>query len=251
MKKILLAALIPFAILTTRCNEPSNQEAYYKNADTLLPILRLKGNPIDTAYVLVPYVDEGVSINKFNSCYWNSDENTQIETTGRVDVTVPGTYTLTYNATNAKGYKAKTVTRIVHVVDNPNGFLSGVYNVACTCTASLKGTTTPTISTSNYTAIITPKNTPNLYQTKNYFEISTFQIGDKTILPQLTVSGNTLHLNFYDRDYHWNHDNIGIVSPSKDEFTITLSTIKWTPVTNFTCTNVFKKQLTLSSTSEK
>jgi hypothetical protein len=77
--------------------------------DALEPELTL--NPgIDTVVVGQPWTDAGVTVTD------NSGLEVQVTVTGDVDIMTPGTYTVTYTATDQSGNEA-TVTRGVFVIE--------------------------------------------------------------------------------------------------------------------------------------
>lgn len=76
--------------------------------DTTAPVVSLLGSKV--MHVLQDddtYVDPGVTVD---------DDTAVLETTGSVDVNVPGTYTLTYSATDPYGNVSESVSRTVEVV---------------------------------------------------------------------------------------------------------------------------------------
>jgi hypothetical protein len=79
--------------------------------DTVAPVITTAGaNPL-TWECHTPFVEPGVSAS--DAC----DTNVPVSVSGVLDVNTPGTYTLTYNASDDSGNAATPVTRTVNVVD--------------------------------------------------------------------------------------------------------------------------------------
>lgn len=79
--------------------------------DTIKPVITLNGASAVTVECHTSYTDEGATAS--DSC----DSGVPVSVTGSVDVETPGTYTITYNASDDSGNQAVTVTRTVTVVD--------------------------------------------------------------------------------------------------------------------------------------
>ena len=79
--------------------------------DDTAPVISLGGNPTISHVVASAYTDGGAT--------WTDevDGNGSITATGNVDVMVPGTYTLSYDVTDAAGNAATQVQRVVTVVN--------------------------------------------------------------------------------------------------------------------------------------
>jgi len=82
-------------------------------ADTTLPIISLLGDAAITLTVGDSYTDAGATA----SDNVDGDITADIVLTGSVDTTTAGTYTLSYNVTDAAGNAAVTVTREVVMID--------------------------------------------------------------------------------------------------------------------------------------
>jgi hypothetical protein len=81
--------------------------------DTTPPVITLSGStPIDVEY-LSTYTDAGATA----SDNYDGDITTGIITVNPVNTNILGTYTVTYDITDAHGNTGIQVTRIVHVVD--------------------------------------------------------------------------------------------------------------------------------------
>jgi uncharacterized repeat protein (TIGR01451 family) len=79
--------------------------------DTTKPVIALSGASTMTVECHTSFSDPGATAS--DSC----DSSVPVAVTGSVDVNTPGTYTLTYNASDDSGNQADTVTRTVTVVD--------------------------------------------------------------------------------------------------------------------------------------
>jgi prepilin-type N-terminal cleavage/methylation domain-containing protein len=81
--------------------------------DLMPPIITLNGDSIININVGETYSDAGSSA----SDNIDGDITNQIVTSGTVNTTIPGTYTITYSVTDADG-NTSTVTRTINVIDN-------------------------------------------------------------------------------------------------------------------------------------
>ena len=90
-------------------------------SNTQLPIITLLGaNPI-TIEACDPFVDPGATA--LDSCLGDISADIIIDTS-TLDVNNVGTYTVTYNVTNAVGVSAIPVTRTIHIVDTTSPTLT-------------------------------------------------------------------------------------------------------------------------------
>lgn len=80
------------------------------NIDKTAPVITLVGSASTQVKASTPYEDEGATATD------DVDGSIAVVTSGTVDVGVPGTYTLTYDAVDAAGNSATSVTRTVEVV---------------------------------------------------------------------------------------------------------------------------------------
>ena len=80
-------------------------------ADTTPPVITLVGDAIVDLNEGTVYTDAGATATD------SFDTTVTVVDSGEVDETTPGSYTLTYNATDASGNAATTVTRTVLVID--------------------------------------------------------------------------------------------------------------------------------------
>ncbi|WP_299440747.1 immunoglobulin-like domain-containing protein [uncultured Aquimarina sp.] len=83
----------------------------YTDLDTEAPVIELIGEPEITIRVGEEYTDAGVTVTD------NVDINVEVETTGTVDTLTPGTYIITYTATDTSG-NSSSITRKVTVIDD-------------------------------------------------------------------------------------------------------------------------------------
>ncbi|MDD3521171.1 MAG: DUF5011 domain-containing protein, partial [Actinomycetota bacterium] len=80
--------------------------------DTTPPVITLNGEAVINIFVGSVFTDPGASAADDN------DESVAVETTGTVNTNLAGTYSLNYNASDASGNAAQTVTRTVNVIPN-------------------------------------------------------------------------------------------------------------------------------------
>jgi uncharacterized protein (TIGR03382 family) len=103
--------------VTLTCRDAADQTASCSARVTVLdrgaPRLTLNGQASATAECGVPYIDPGVSAQ--DQCAGNLTRD--IVTTGAVNSSVPGNYSLSYNVTDPAGNVAPTLRRTVRVAD--------------------------------------------------------------------------------------------------------------------------------------
>jgi hypothetical protein len=92
--------------------EATPVDRFVSIVDTTIPVCKLSGSALVTHEASFAYKDTGVV------CKDTLDGNVQYTTTGSVDTSKVGTYTLFYNAADRAGNKAKTLSRVVKVVDS-------------------------------------------------------------------------------------------------------------------------------------
>lgn len=100
--------------------------------DTVKPVITLSGDAEMTIECGTAYVEPGVIVT--DSC----DTTAEALVTGAVGSDTPGTYTLTYQVTDASGNESDPITRTVHVVDSidPVVTLAGDASVTIECHAT-------------------------------------------------------------------------------------------------------------------
>ena len=92
---------------------PSN--LVFAEGDTTKPVITLEGSTPVTVEVGSAYSDAGATALD----NYNGDITSSIVTVNPVDANTVGSYTVTYNVTDANGNAALQVTRTVNVVDTP------------------------------------------------------------------------------------------------------------------------------------
>jgi len=111
--------ILGFYTITYTVSDLSGNKAtvyrYVHIIDSIKPMIKLIGGTPVELEVGVQYVDEGVTVSDNYDLSSSLLKNLVI--TDNVDSAVVGTYTVTYNVTDASGNKATTVTRIVNVID--------------------------------------------------------------------------------------------------------------------------------------
>ncbi|MCE3258860.1 MAG: hypothetical protein K0S12_501 [Bacteroidetes bacterium] len=148
--KVCVSIFLVFTVAFWSC-DGSDENNTSDKRDTIPPLMTLRGNPLDTSYLYSRYDDPKVNVLDFIKGRLRCpDDGILIKTHGFVDNERLGVYTLTYTAEDAAGNQAPPLTRTVVVRPNPDGFLTGNYNVVCTCTASLKGSAPSRLSTQHY-----------------------------------------------------------------------------------------------------
>ncbi|MEG1564035.1 MAG: DUF5012 domain-containing protein [Bacteroides sp.] len=122
MKKIIYSLFVCLACTLVSCEGDTTQDvskiSYFVNFE-------MKGDPIMQVPVGTPYVEPGVIATE-----GETDITASMVTTGKVDVSTIGVYTLSYSAVNVDGF-SKSTERLV-VVYNPKitADMSGSYKVA-------------------------------------------------------------------------------------------------------------------------
>ena len=205
-----------------------------------LPEIVLQGNPIDTAYLYTTYTDQGAKFFEDNNDRWVNDGDfiKVTDVSGTVDTKLPGTCYLKYNGKDASGRTLATVTRTIHVIENPTTFLNGNYNVICTCTTAAGPISTN--SSQNYTASVWAN------PAKNYFDLMFLNIGAEKIAPITSLSGNSITIHHWSPDYYHRSNASGTLSATKNSFTIDTKFYRYTPRVTYTCRNIYTKQLVIN-----
>jgi hypothetical protein len=205
------------------------------------PVIQLEGKTVDTTYLYAPYKDPGAGV--------LADVNGQlrcscipVEITGTVKTQLPGTHFLDYDAMDASGNRAATVTRTVHVVENSAGFLNGVYDVVCSCTTVAAGSTTSAATTKSYVAVVSTG------EVNNSFRLVALDIGSEEVVPWTFLKGNSIEVSYFNAEYDLHSILSGTLSPAKNTFTIDSKVSKYSPVLMYTCKNIFTKRLIIKNT---
>ena len=234
-KKHILSLLL-IAITMQSCND--DDAVVYEHPDS--SVLILEGNKVDTAYMFVQYQDPGATVNKYVNGRINCPENViWANVSGSVNTNIPGVYILNYSGEDSLGNVLAPLSRTVHVIENSSNFLSGIYKVACTCTAT-SGSDKPIITTENYTAVVNPANG------RGHFQLLPLNIGPEQVIPQASLSGTTILVGHFSANYHYPNSTAGgTLAPTKNTFTIETGFQRYSPATIFVCKNVFSRLLTI------
>lgn len=104
----LSAPIIGFSLVKT----PTSLQLVPATSDTTKPVITLNGNATLTVNAGSTYTDAGATATDETA-----PANPTVITSGSVNTAVPGVYVLSYNAADAAGNNADTVTRTVTVVD--------------------------------------------------------------------------------------------------------------------------------------
>lgn len=197
-------------------------------------LIIMEGNSLDTAYLHSTYKDAGAMINEWDripNCAYR-----YTHATGAVNSEVLGTYYIKYEGEDASGNILAEITRTVHVVENSAGFLNGIYNVTCTCSAISDTLRT----TTSYIAAVSSGSTNHV------FNLSKLEMGAGFTRPlSLMLKGNVIkQLIINSCDFDPRGSVIGKLSSSKNSFTIESSGYTVGPLgkfsAKFNCINVFK-----------
>lgn len=178
---------------------------------------------VDTAYLNTNYKQELVEIEPCEG----------VTVTGKINTSKLGTYYLDYDYTDNFGNRSATVTRTVHVVENPVEFLNGSYDVACSCTVTERDSSKTTL-TENYKAAISSS------PLKNHFELVSLKINSEYAIPVSSLHGKDIKVSFY---RNTNAKTSGTLSPSKTSFTIETEVSTDETNSTYTCKNSFTKNL--------
>lgn len=251
MKNVVLILVSAVSLLS--CGEESTGAITpLPAADTTPPVIVLLGEKVDTTFLQISsttliangtsnytwlpgssasyYADKGaIILSDKGQC---TDE--PVEATGTVNNRMLGTYYIQYNASDAAGNKAATVTRTVHVITDNTVVLDGSYNVACTCTAVVTGSPVPVITTDSYT-------TTALYSGKGCFNLGALHIGPEKVVPRTSIHGNVIDVWYFSTDYAKVVAS-GTLSPADKTFTIESTFYPYSPAVVYTCKNVYTKQ---------
>lgn len=204
------------------------------------PAIILNGNKVDTAYLYSQYNDHFARVEEDTDGVLNCDDHTLItNSTGSLNMQLPGTYYLHYNANDSRGNALAAATRTVHVVENGTTFLNGSYDVACTCTAVAGAISN--ITSHNYTATVAPN------PTKHHFDLIGLHIGAERISSDATLNGSSIEIGFFSPDYdHTNSKISGNLSATKNSFTIDSKFYRYAPRIIYDCRNFYTRQLVIN-----
>ncbi|HVF49950.1 MAG TPA: immunoglobulin-like domain-containing protein [Pyrinomonadaceae bacterium] len=154
--------------------------------DDTPPTLALNGASTITWECHVSFVDPGATAT--DAC----DTSVPVTTSGSVNADVPGTYTITYNATDAAGNAAAPVTRTVNVVDTiaPTLALNGpsVMTVECHTGFTDPGATASDSCAGNLTNAITVAGSVNPNVVGTYTLVYSVSDGAHTTTATRTVN---------------------------------------------------------------
>lgn len=238
---------IPFLLLLISLMSCDNTEATDASANKSYTEIAIEGKKVDTAYMFVPYADQGATVKSYTDGIINNCPELIIwaSVAGSVNTNIPGTYILNYTADDSLGAPLAPVSRTVHVVENSSNFLNGLYAVSCTCTAA-SGPKKPIITTENYTAVVNPASG------RGHFQLVPLNIGAEQIIPQASLSGTNISVGYFSANYHYpNSIAGGTLSPAKNSFTIETEFQRYSPATMFYCRNIYEKLLTIKQNEER
>jgi len=213
--------------------------------DSIPPVLQLNGEALDTAYLFTDYADPGVKLLDEKAGDLFIYREGKVESSGKVDMHLPGSYVITYTAVDASGNPAVPISRTVNVVENSTTFLNGNYSVVCSCTVLPQGSNTPSLVSSTYTAAVL--SSPR----RDNFQISRLNLGPVNVMPGAQLNGSDISLEYYDRDLNYTDGSEEVfkntLSPSKTSFTLETKVMPWSPLISYHCKNVFTKKMSISS----
>lgn len=222
------------------CGLPEAAADTTASAGKVTYVIEVDGRKIDTAYLYAYYQDRGAAVVVYVDGMQTCREAGFVpKTTGAVNTRLPGVYSLSYSATDLAGNELAAVTRTVHVVENKAGFLSGNYDAACSCTAAVSGSSNPTITTGNYTAVVTPGSADRR------FCITTLNIGPEYVTADACLTGNYVEAGYFSPDYA-NLPMSGTLSATKNTFTIESKAHAYSPAVIHRCRNVYNRQLIIN-----
>ncbi len=235
-----------FPLLMFSCELIEDTDLIASNRkDSIPPVLQLNGEALDTAYLFTDYVDPGVKLLDEKAGDLFIYKEGKVETSGEVNMRLPGSYVITYSAKDAAGNFALPITRTVNVVENSTTFLNGNYSVVCSCTVLPQGSNTPSLVSSTYTAAVL--SSPR----RDNFQISRLNLGPVNVMPGAQLNGSDISLEYYDRDLNYTDGSEEVfkntLSPSKTSFTLETKVMPWSPLVSYHCKNVFTKKMSIST----
>lgn len=244
------ALLFPFCLLLLPSCEGRDESDSNVNGliDTVPPVIQLNGEAIDTAYLFTEYADPGVKLLDEKAGDLFIYQEGIVETRGKVNMRLPGSYLITYSAKDAAGNLAQAISRKVIVVENSTTYLNGNYSVTCTCTILPQGSNKPSIVSSTYSAAVL--SSPN----KDEFQINRLNLGPVNVMAGAHLNGSEISLDYYDRDLNYTDGSEkvykNLLSPSKTSFTIETSVMPWSPLVTYHCKNVYTKIISITPRDE-
>ena len=231
-----------FLMVAVACDEEmSGSSEVTSFNDTVLPVIVMAGNKNDTAYLFSTYRDPGASVfDDQDGVYSCMDYWPVTEVTGWVNTRLPGNYYLKYDYKGEDGRLIASATRTVCVKENAAGFLNGIYNVTCTCSAITGSVNQPTVSSFNYTTTVFSNHV------NKGFKIGAMRIGTEEISPDAVLDGSLIRIGYFSPDYHCASSMSGTLSPSTTSFTTDSRFYRYSPSVVYTCKNLYKQQLVLT-----
>jgi hypothetical protein len=155
--------------------------------DTTAPVINVNGaNPM-TVECHTSFTDPGATA--VDGCSGSSPATAS----GTVNVNTPGTYTITYNATDPAGNAATPVTRTVNVVDTTPPTINCPANIVVTLPPNSTAVSMPV----NYTVTATDSCSSSVNVTSSPAAGSVFPVGTTTVNATATdAAGNTSSCSF-------------------------------------------------------
>jgi hypothetical protein len=242
MKYISSWLLLFMLVLLSGCEVP---EATADNTESAPEVITYALEPDrsweDTAYLYADYWNPGarvvVYVNGMPTC---REAGFVPKVAGWVNTRLPGTYYLTYNATDLNGKALTAATKTVHVIENGAGFLNGNYDVTCNCTVTAAGSPGPTLTTITYTASSTSGSR------NNHFQLSLLNIGADYGVSDAVLVGDAIEAGFcFSPDYQVIYLS-GALAASKNSFTMESLIFRYTPRINYRCRNIYTRQLLIN-----
>lgn len=155
--------------------------------DTTAPIITLNGANSMTVECHTSFTDPGASA--ADSC----DTSVPVTPSGSVNVDVPGTYTITYTASDDSGNAAASVTRTVNVVDTTAPTINCPANIVVNLPANSAATTVPV----NFNVTASDSCSTTATVTTSHASGANFPVGTTTVTATATdAAGNTSTCTF-------------------------------------------------------
>lgn len=235
-------------LILCSCNSSSDGKIeQHQTKDTLSSPYYLLGNAVDSVFLFVDYMDQGIGFGEKENCENQRVNSEEVVTKGQVDTRIPGTYTLSYSVRNKTGLLLPLFTRTVHVINNSSTFLNGTYKASCTCTAITQGASSPTVTSANYTAMVSSSSL------RDEFALSHLKIGPLSVMTTPLLAGDSLKLDYFSPDYHQMayYKGSGTLLRAKNTFSIRTEVKPYDPKITYNCINSYTKQLVIEQEEKK
>jgi hypothetical protein len=173
MNKMLLASALTALVFLTACGGGGSDTSA---RDKTAPVITINGDTTVTSEAGSSYADSGATATD-NA---DGDITAQIAVDNPVDNTSLGSYTVTYNVTDAAGNEATQKTRIVNVLDTTAPTITLIGEKTVTVIANSEYVDAGAIATDSYEGSLTPIASSNVDTSNLGLYVVTYNVYDSS-----------------------------------------------------------------------